>query len=77
MHKAQGICSSIWVTYVSLDACLHSVSNFLADVSVAWSIVCSIAKARVNQAAGTRLSDIVCNGLKLPKPQFKYHITHR
>ena len=58
-------------------ACLHSVSNFLADVSVAWSIVCSIAKARVNQAAGARLSDIVCNGLKLPKPQFKYHITHR
>ena len=31
------------------DACLHSVSNFLADVSVAWSIVCSIAKARVTK----------------------------
>ena len=61
----------------TVSASIRSVTHFPADVIVAWSIVCSIAKARVNLGAGTRLSEVVCNGLTLPKPQFKYHITHR
>ena len=66
-------CGSDW----RRTASIRSVTHFPADVIVAWSIVCSIAKARVNLGAGTRLSEVVCNGLTLPKPQFKYHITHR